>query len=218
MNRIKEILRLTAQIKKQSVSMQRRLLLYWLSMLLGIAAALVLILSVAGVFSNNAQKAGETLQLQLDNAQLKITQHMESLAANSIALSEQISRTLENVLTGNGLTMEDLNDNPELLQKLQEDLMPRLYMTLQLSQCSGAYFVLNATTNTESDKASHSATGLYLRYANFNAKGAAQQDVVFFRGIPDIARAERIELHNRCLLYTSPSPRDSPESRMPSSA
>ena len=135
MNRIKEILRLTAQIKKQSVSMQRRLLLYWLSMLLGIAAALVLILSVAGVFSNNAQKAGETLQLQLDNAQLKITQHMESLAANSIALSEQISRTLENVLTGNGLTMEDLNDNPELLQKLQEDLMPRLYMTLQLSQC-----------------------------------------------------------------------------------
>ena len=197
MNRIKEILRLTAQIKKQSVSMQRRLLLYWLSMLLGIAAALVLILSVAGVFSNNAQKAGETLQLQLDNAQLKITQHMESLAANSIALSEQISRTLENVLTGNGLTMEDLNDNPELLQKLQEDLMPRLYMTLQLSQCSGAYFVLNATTNPESDKASHSATGLYLRYANFNAKGAAQQDVVFFRGIPDIARAERIELHNR---------------------
>ena len=82
MNRIKEILRLTAQIKKQRVSMQRRLLLYWLSMLLGIAAALVLILSVAGVFSNNAQKAGETLQLQLDNAQLQITQHMESLAAN----------------------------------------------------------------------------------------------------------------------------------------
>ena len=189
MSRIKEILRLTAQIKKQSVSMQRRLLLYWLSMLLGLAAVLVLILSVAGVFSNDAQKAGETLQLQLDNAQLQLEQHMESLDANSIALSEQISRTLESVLTGNGLTINDLNDNPELLQKLQEDLLPRLYMTLQLSQCSGAYLVLNATTNTGADKASHSATGIYLRYANLSAKGTAKQDVVFFRGIPDIARA-----------------------------
>ena len=197
MSRIKEILRLTAQIKKQSVSMQRRLLLYWLSMLLGLAAVLVLILSVAGVFSNDAQKAGETLQLQLDNAQLQLEQHMESLEANSIALSEQISRTLESALTGNGLTIDDLNDNPELLQKLQEDLLPRLYMTLQLSQCSGAYLVLNATTNTGADKASHSATGIYLRYANLSAKGTGKQDVVFFRGIPDIARAERLELHNR---------------------
>lgn len=197
MSRIKEILRLTVQIKKQSVSMQRRLLLYWLSMLLGVAAALVLILSITGVFSNDAQKAGETLQLQLDNAQFQLEQHMESLEANSIALSEQISRTLETVLTGNGLTIEDLNDNPILLQKLQEDLLPRLYLTLQLSQCSGAYLVLDATTNTASDKGSHSATGLYLRYANYNARAAAKQDVVFFRGIPDVARVERMELHNR---------------------
>ena len=118
MGRLKEILRLTAQIKKQSVSMQRRLLLYWLSMLLAIVAVVFLILNITGVFSNDAQKAGETLQLQLDNAQLQVNQHMESLEANSIALSEQISRTLESVLTGNGLTTEDLNDNPELLQKL----------------------------------------------------------------------------------------------------
>ncbi len=197
MGRLKEILRLTAQIKKQSVSMQRRLLLYWLSMLLAIAAAVFLILSVTGVFSNDARKAGETLQLQLDNAQLQITQHIESLEANSIALSEQISRTLESVLTENGMTTEELNDSPELLQKLQKDLMPRLYMTLRLSQCSGAYLVLDATTNTSSDKASHSATGLYLRYASFHAKGATNQDVVLFRGIPEIARAEQLELHNR---------------------
>ena len=174
MSRIKEILRLTAQIKKQSVSMQRRLLLYWLSMLLGIAAVLVLILSAVGVFSNDAQNAGETLQLQLDNAQLQLEQHIESLEANSIALSEQISRTLETLLTGNGVTMDDLNDDPELLQKLQEELMPRLYMTLRLSQCSGVYMVFNATVNTAAEKAPHSATGIYLRYANIHATPAAQ--------------------------------------------
>lgn len=197
MSRIKEILHLTAQIKKQCVSMQQRLLLYWLSMLLGIVAALVLILSVFGVFSNDAEKCGEALQLQLNNTQLQLSQHIELMEANSIVLSGQISRTLEQILTANGLTMEDLNDNPELLQELQEDLMPRLYLTLQLSQCSGAYLVLNATTNTNSDSASHSATGIYLRYANITTKGATQQKAVLFRGIPDVARAERIELHNR---------------------
>ncbi len=197
MTRIKEILRLTAQIKKQSVSMQRRLLLYWLSMLMGIAAVTLLILSVAGVFTNQSQKIHENLQLQLNNAKLQITQHLESLEASGIALSEQISRELDITLTANGLTTEDLNDNPALLLELQEALLPRLHTAMQVSQCSGAYLVLDATTNTNSDKASHSATGLYLRYANFHAKGAASQDVVFFRGIPDIARAERLELHNR---------------------
>ncbi len=197
MSRIKEIVRLTAQIKKQSVSMQRRLLLYWFSMLLAVAAVLVLILSIAGVFTNDAQKAHENLQLQLNNAKLQISQQMESLEAYGIALSEQISRELDATLTANGLTVEDLNDNPELLLTLQKNLMPRLYTAMQLSQCSGAYLLLNATTNTQSDKASHSATGIYLRYANLHTKGAANQDVVIFRGIPEVARAERLEMHNR---------------------
>ena len=197
MSRIKEIVRLTAQIKTQSVSMQRRLLLYWFSMLLAIAAVLVLILSVAGVFSNESEKAHESLQLQLNNAKLQISQHMESLEAYGIALSEQISRELDTTLTANGLSVDDLNDNPELLLTLQKNLMPRLCTTLQISRSSGAYLVLNATTNTHSDKASHSATGIYVRYANFHTKGTADRDIVFFRGIPDIARAERLELHNR---------------------
>lgn len=197
MSRIKEIVRLTAQIKTQSVSMQRRLLLYWFSMLLAIGAVLVLILSVAGVFSNESEKAHDSLQLQLNNAKLEISQHMESLEAYGIALSEQISRELDTTLTANGLTVDDLNDNPELLLTLQKNLLPRLHTALQLSQCSGAYLVLNATTNTQSDKASHSATGLYLRYANLQTTGAAKQDVTFFRGIPEVGRAERLELHNR---------------------
>ena len=75
---------------------------------------LVLILSVAGVFSNESEKAHDSLQLQLNNAKLEISQHMESLEAYGIALSEQISRELDTTLTANGLTVDDLNDNPEL--------------------------------------------------------------------------------------------------------
>lgn len=197
MNRLKAILRLTAQIKKQSVSMQRKLLLYWLSMLVGLLAVLVLILSLAGVFSNQSQKVHESLQVQLNNAELQITRHMETLEAQSISLSEQISRELDNTLTANGLCVADLNDNPDLLQTLQRTLLEYVNTTMLVSRCSGAYLVLDATTNTQSEKASHSATGIYLRFANFNAQSATGQDVAYYRGIPDIARLKGYELHNR---------------------
>jgi hypothetical protein len=38
---------------------------------------------------------------------------------------------------------------------------------------------------------------MYIRYANLNTKNAITQDIVYFRGISDVARSEEIELHNR---------------------
>ena len=43
-------------------------------------------------------------------------------------------------------------------------------------------------------------------------------DVVTLADVPALARAIPMRLAERCLLYTSPSPRDRQKSRMPSSA
>ena len=197
MNRLKMIWKLTAQAKKQSVSIRRRLMIYWCSLILALCAALVLIFSVTGVFTNHSRKAHDALELQLRNSENQITRHLEPLTAQSVTLSSRISRKMDEVLTARGLEVQDLNDNPKLLRELQEELFAPLNTAMQLSQCSGAYLVLDATTNTASDKADHSATGLYLRFANLNAQGSANQDVVYFRGIPEIARQEHLQLHNR---------------------
>ena len=117
--------------------------------------------------------------------------------AQGIALSQQISRTLGKTLTVQGMTVSALNDREDLLTALQTTLFDELNTTLHASECSGAFVILNATTNTQAQGADHSATGLYLRFANFNAKGAAEQNVVLFRGIPAVARNEQLELHNR---------------------
>ena len=197
MNHLKMIWKLTTQAKDQSHSIRKRLMIYWSTLVLAVCAALVLIFSVTGGFSNHSRKAHDALELQLKNSVNQLDRHLESLAAQSITLSTRVTRELGRILAVEGLEFEDLNDNPEMLLEVQESLEGHLNTAMQLSQCSGAYLVLDATTNTASDKADHSATGLYLRFANLNARGSANQDVVYFRGIPEIARQEQLQLHNR---------------------
>ena len=48
LHQLKEVRALNAFAKKQSVGMQRKLMLYWVSMILWVFAAIILLLSIAG--------------------------------------------------------------------------------------------------------------------------------------------------------------------------
>lgn len=194
---IKTIFRVTMEMKRQSVSMRRKLLFYWCVMILTAVGLFMFLLSVAGGFSNQKQKLQENLNFHLEHTNSELSQHLDHLMAQSITLSEKISYEIEKLFVLNGYSISDLNDSPEMLLELQDNLYEKLYTTLVASECSGAYFVLDVTTNTQAKMAENSRSGMYLRFANLNTKNSATQDIVYFRGIPDIAREERIELHNR---------------------
>ena len=76
-------------------------------------------------------------------------------------------------------------------------MYPLVNTTLQTANCNGAYVILNATANTTLEVADHSRSGLHLRYTNLSASNPVAPTVVYFRGIPDIARQKELELHNR---------------------
>lgn len=63
--------------------------------------------------------------------------------------------------------------------------------------CSGAFFILDATVNTEAESADTSRMGVYLRFSDLKAVGTANQHMVYFRGAADIARKKQIQMHNR---------------------
>ena len=65
LNKLKELRVLNAFVKKQSVGMQRKLMLYWVSMILVVFAAVVLLLSIAGAFSQNDEQLHEVMELHL---------------------------------------------------------------------------------------------------------------------------------------------------------
>ena len=67
LNKFRELRALNAFAKKQSVGMQRKLMLYWVSMILVVFAAVILLLSIAGAFSQNDEQLHEVMELQLKN-------------------------------------------------------------------------------------------------------------------------------------------------------
>lgn len=196
-NKLKEIRALNAFAKKQSVGMQRKLMLYWVSMILVVFAAVILLLSVAGAFSRNDEQLHEVLELHLKNTQDNLVNHLDRLTAQSLHLSKELSREVEGTLVQEGISLQQVNDDPQRLLKLQEIMYPLIHATLQTANCNGAYAILDATANTALAVADHSRSGIHLRYSNLSASSLVTPTVVYFRGIPDIARQKDLELHNR---------------------
>ena len=97
-NKLKELWRITKEAKKQNASMQRKLGLYWMSMAMSVLAALVVILSVAGVFSDTAQTVSYILNVQQHNTASTLSEQLNSLNYKEITLSESISKEISNSL------------------------------------------------------------------------------------------------------------------------
>ena len=177
--------------------MERRLFLYWLIMVLAGMTAVFVVLIVAGVFSNDAGKLGGTLSVQQKNTTMTFNKLIDTLNAQNLALSEQITREVSDVLETEERTFKDLDNNPELITRIEERMCFYLQTIVRSRSCSGAYFILDATTNTEAPGADRSRMGLYLRSGNVGTDGMANQYITFFRGVADVARKENIQMHNR---------------------
>lgn len=197
LNKLKELRALNAFSKKQSMRMQRKLMLYWVSMILVIFAAVILLLSIAGVFSRDDAQLHEMMELHLKNTRDNMESQLDHLTAWSLNLSKELSREIEGVLVKEGISFQEVNDDPQRLLQLQERMYPLVSATLQTANCNGAYVILDATTNTELAVADHSRSGIHLRYSNLSASSPVTPTVVYFRGIPDIAWQKDLELHNR---------------------
>ena len=195
--KLKEIRALNAFAKKQSVGMQRKLMLYWVSMILVVFATIIFLLSIAGTFSQDDKQLNEIMKLYLENTQEHLENHLEILTAKSLNLSKELSRDIEIELAKEGVAFQDINNNQKLLLQLQEAMYPLISSTLQTANCNGSFIMLNATTNTEIDSAEYSRSGIYLRYSNLCVSSPVSPTVVYFRGIPDIALQKKLELHNR---------------------
>lgn len=183
--------------KNRGISMERRLFLYWLIMVLAVMAAVFVVLIVAGVFSNDARKLGGTLSVQQKNTTMTFNKLIDTLNAQNLALSEQITREVSDILETEERTFKDLDNNPELITRIEERMCFYLQTIVRSRSCSGAYFILDATTNTEAPGADRSRMGLYLRSGNVGTDGMANQYITFFRGVADVARKENIQMHNR---------------------
>ena len=186
------------KIQRKSIQMQRRLFLYWSAMLLVVLSIFVVVLSAAGVFSALDKEIQQIVSVRQKTVVSDLSEQFDKMTAQGIAISEQSSALISDYLFTDPVA--SLNDDPARIEKLESLLYDYLNISLQSAPCSGAYLVLDATTNSQAPGAQLSRAGLYIRLTNLSSKGAANQDVVFYRGIPDVAREHQLELHNRWKL------------------
>lgn len=196
-SKLKELWRITKEAKEQSTSMQRKLRLYWMSMAMSVLAALIVILSFAGVFSDSAQTVSYILNVQQYNTVSTLSEQLNSLNAQAVTLSETISKEISNTLKQKGASLSDLNDNQKLIAEVEDLIFDYLNTTLTAGKCSGVFAVFDATANTDLPYADTSRIGVYLRYSDLNSTASANQHLAYFRGVSDIARKRQVEMHNR---------------------
>ncbi len=197
LKRLRELMQTIRFAKKQGVTLQRRLLSFMICLALAAFSVLLLLLSLTGVFSSSENKLHESLNIQLQASKSRVSKNMEQLSAWTTDLSDTLVRQLETQMIIEGLSMEDFNDHPAALLTAQENAFVLIHSTLKLSSCNGAFMILDATTNTAIPESANSRSGLYLRNANVNSDVMFKPYVMYFRGIPDVARKNQIELHNR---------------------
>lgn len=192
-----EFQRLRTLAKKHSLGMQQKLLIYWLCMIIVVVAMVVLLLFFAGTFSKDDKRLQEVISLQLQNLDDDLNAWMEHLTGQGLKLSKTLGREIDDVLVAEGQSIASFNNHAESLLEIQKQLYPILNTALQTCDCNGAYFILDATINTNAQHAATSRSGMYLRYSNLSAASPVSPTMVYFRGIPEIARQENLELHNR---------------------
>ncbi|MBO5330193.1 MAG: helix-turn-helix transcriptional regulator [Anaerotignum sp.] len=193
--RCRELWNLLREIKEGTVGLHRKMILFLLCMLLCVFAAIMVIFSIAGVFSDSEEELYQVLSRENQNTVTALTEQIEAMEARSIAFAEQVNAAVDDVLYTDSIST--LNDQSGQLLSLQRTLYDSVNVAVGGSPCSGAYVILDATTNTSSPIAKDSRTGMYLRFANLSVKNSVKQDIVYFRGIPKVARERQLEMHNR---------------------
>ncbi len=191
------IRKLFAETELHSISMRRRLLLYLCSLILAGTGALIVLQIAMGVFTQSGRGLEQILGVQLENQKKDVGKQLEFFAGNGLNLSQRLSAVLEREILSYPYDIGELNNDAERLEEMQERIYPLLENGLNVTRASGVFAVFDATVNTEAPDADYSRSGLYLRLANVSSSNTPENEIFMFRGNPDIAGLNRIQLHNR---------------------
>lgn len=124
-------------VRTHKVTLQQRLMVYFLMIASGITAILLIVFTAAGMFSFSDRFIGQTLDFSLNASSAQIAEHFDNLTARGIKLSEQLANEADYVLEKNGIDFENANNNSEVIENIEQSAFNPLLSTLEMSECSG---------------------------------------------------------------------------------
>lgn len=194
---IREVKRLLKLFSERKISLQWKMMLYLISLIMsGLGVAVILLIAVGG-FGGTEEKITRLLEQQLYQSSEEAEEEFEEYTGYALQMSKRLGREVDDFLEAKEITLSDLNNQSELLLELQDILYSETNTTIRMGRSSGVFAVLDATVNTKIPDADNSRSGVYLRLINVSSNVVLNPETILFRGSSDIARAYGLELHNR---------------------
>ena len=175
--------------KKKEKSMKRKLFVYMFFLVTAITVTLLMGLFLFGRLGTTEQDFHKKLSIQSEYFTKNMESYWDDLASMNIALGETMQNTLETNLEKQGLTFSQLQDNPNALYALENDLIQPLSQFLERANCSGAYIQLDTTINSTLENANNQRSGVYLQK---NSMSVSKEDLILYRGIANIGKKHGI--------------------------
>lgn len=158
--------------KSKERSMKRKLFVYMFFLVTTISITLLMGLFLFGRLGTTEQDFHKKLSIQSEYFTKNMESYWDDLASMNIALADNMEAILETTLANQGLTFQQLQDNPNAIYSLENDMIQPLGQYLERSNCSGAYVQLDTTINSTLDNAQTQRSGVYLQ----------KNDNVLFKG------------------------------------
>lgn len=183
-----------SQIKSEGLSMRRRFILYIISAIAMVISLILLLLNASGAMNHTNTKIMDVLDTQLTSYADSIEHDYDKTAAYAISFSKQLETGIQDFLTENNLSFDDLKDNTEALTDLQSLLYNIVYLNMQLAPSSGAFYILDTTVNTSSEEPLYN--GIYLKYINLYSESTVNNALSLYRGTYQTGKDNGLVFHS----------------------
>lgn len=185
---------IVTQFKTESISMRRRLYFFIISAIAIILSLILLLFNLFGIMNPANRLILEQLDTQLLTYTDNIKDDYNKIAAHAISFSEQLETSIQYYLTENSLSFDDLTNNPDALTDLQNHLYDVVYLNMQLTPSSGAFYILDTTVNSRSETPYYN--GIYLKYVNIYSENTVNNDISLYRGSYTTGKEHDLTFHS----------------------
>lgn len=186
--------RIIRHVKTEGISMRRRFVAYIISAIALVLSLILLLLNLFGIINLTGVRIMDVLDAQLSAYAVNIRRDYDKAAAHAISFSDQLETGLQDYLTEQNLTFEQLKNNAAALSALQKKLYDTVYLNMQLAPSSGAFYILDTTVNSRSEVPLFN--GIYLKYINLCSESTVNNEITLYRGSFSTAKEHDVTFHS----------------------
>jgi len=174
--------------------MRRRFAVYVFSVICLFLAVIIVLLNLFGILDPTDRQIMDDLNASLSTCSDRIEHDCDELAACAISFAGQLEKLIQDYLTGNNISFNELKNNAYALDSLQNALYDSVYLNMQVAPASGAFFILDTTVNSRSENELYS--GIYLKYINLYSENTVNNEFSIYRGSFAVGKNKDINFHS----------------------